>query len=127
VAVAALSAGCYTLPEATSADGTPLPFPFGVGDFPTTVGQAFDVAELRSVHFWIGVGNNDTNPADVPRQFDASQGDDRLERARAFVAALDALNVSAVLTVFPNVPHALTPAMEGAAIAFLASQSVAAA
>jgi hypothetical protein len=69
-----------------------MPFPFGVGNFPATVGQVFQPSELRSAHFWVGVGNNDTNPADVPRQFDPFQGDDRLDRARAFVAALDTLD-----------------------------------
>ncbi len=123
MAVAAVSAGSYTLPAATAADGTPLPFPFGVSDFASTVGQVFKPSQLRSVHFWVGVGNNDTNPADVPRQFDPYQGDDRLDRAQAFVAALHTLDVSAQPKVFPNVPHALTPAMESAAIAFLADQS----
>jgi pimeloyl-ACP methyl ester carboxylesterase len=123
LAVAAVSAGSYTLPQATAADGSPLLFPFGVGDFPTTVGQVFAPSELQSVHFWLGVGNNDTNPADVPRQFDPYQGDDRLDRARAFVAALGTINVSAALTVFPDVSHELTPAMQDAAVAFLAGQS----
>lgn len=123
VAVAAVSAGAYTLPQTTATDGTPLPFPFGVGDFPSTVGQVFQPAELRSVHFWVGVGNNDTNPADVPRQFDPFQGDDRLDRALAFAKALNTLDISVQLAVFPGVPHALTPGMQQAALAFLADQS----
>jgi pimeloyl-ACP methyl ester carboxylesterase len=126
-AVAAMSAGCYTLPQTAAADGTPLAFPFGVSDFPAIVGDVFDPTELQAVHFWVGVGNNDTNPADVPRQFDPYLGNDRLDRARAFVAALGSLNVSAQLVVFPGVPHALTPAMEGAAIAFLADSNSSAA
>ena len=121
-AVAAVSAGAYTLPQTTAPDGTLLAFPFGVGDFQSTVGQVFQPSELRSVHFWVGVGNNDTNPADVPRQFDPYQGDDRLDRAQAFVAALDTLGIPVKLAVFPDVPHALTPAMQQAAIAFLANQ-----
>lgn len=123
VAVAAVSAGAYTLPQPTALDGTPLPFPFGVGDLRATVGQAFAPAELQSVHFWVAVGTNDTNPADVPRQFDPYLGNDRLHRARAFVAALDKLDVSAQLAVFPGVPHMFTPAMEQAALAFLTRQS----
>jgi len=122
LAVAAASAGSYTLPQTATPDGAPLLFPFGVADFPATVGQTFAPSQLRSVHFWVGVGNNDTNPADVPRQFDACQGDDRLDRARAFVAALGALNVTTELAVFPDVPHALTPAMVDSAVAFLAGQ-----
>jgi hypothetical protein len=82
----------------------------------------FAPSELRATHFWVGVGNNDTNPADVPRQFDACQGDDRVDRAEAFVAALGALDISAELAVFPNVSHALTPAMLDAALTFLAAQ-----
>jgi pimeloyl-ACP methyl ester carboxylesterase len=127
VAVAAVSAGSYTLPQTTAADGTPLAFPFGVGDFPATVGQTFQPSELQSVAFWVGVGNSDTNPADVPRQFDPYQGNDRLDRAQAFVTALGTLHVSAQLAVFPNVSHALTPAMERAAVAFLANVSAASA
>lgn len=123
VAVAAVSAGSYTLPQAAASDGTPLPFPFGVGDLPTTVGEVFEPSELQAVHFWVAVGTNDTNPADVPRQFDPYLGNDRLDRARAFVAALDRMHVAAELAVFPNLPHAFTSAMEGAAIAFLADQS----
>src|SRR6266851_4088614 len=46
VAVAAVSAGSYTLPQTTAADGALLAFPFGVGDFPAAVGQAFQPAEL---------------------------------------------------------------------------------
>jgi hypothetical protein len=82
----------------------------------------FDPSELRSVPFWVAVGTNDTNPADVPRQYDPYLGDDRVDRARSFVAALSSLHVSAQLAVFADVPHALTPAMAGAAIDFLASQ-----
>jgi hypothetical protein len=78
------------------------------------------------VHFWVGVGNNDTNPTDVPRQFDSYLGDDRLDRAQAFVAALRTLEVSAQLAIFPNVPHALTPDMQRAAVGFLADQSASA-
>ncbi len=122
LAVAAVSAGSYTLPQATGTDGAPLPFPFGVGDFPATVGQVFSPTQLQAVRFWVTVGNNDTNPADVPHQFDPYQGNDRLDRARAFVAALGTINVSAALAVFPNVSHALTPAMQQAAVAFLARQ-----
>jgi pimeloyl-ACP methyl ester carboxylesterase len=123
VAVAAVSAGSYTLPEATAADGTLLAFPYGVGDFPATVGQGFECSELRAVHFWVAVGDTDTNPEEVPREFDPYLGGDRVRRARTFVAALDKLDVSAELVLFADVAHALTPAMEGAAITFLADQS----
>jgi pimeloyl-ACP methyl ester carboxylesterase len=119
--VAALSAGTYTMPQVRAADGTVLSFPFGVGDFPSSVGRPFQPEQLRSVRFWVGVGGVDTNPDDVPRQWDAYEGDDRLDRAQAFVAALSAIDVSARLTVFPDAPHDLPPRMRGAAIAFLGS------
>lgn len=118
--VAALAAGTYTLPEARAADGTALSFPFGVGDLPASVGRPFRPEQLRSVRFWVGVGGVETNPADVPRQWDY-EGDNRLDRAQAFVAALAAIDVSARLTVFPDVPHDLTPIMQQAAITFLGS------
>jgi acetyl esterase/lipase len=94
-----------------------------VGDFSATVGQVFQPAELQSAHFWVRVGNNDTNPDDAPRQFDPYLGDDRLERAQAFAAALDSLDIPVQLAVFPGVQHALTPAMQHAAVAFLVDQS----
>ena len=121
-AVAAVSAGAYTLPQASASDGTPLPFPYGVADFQTTVGQSFVLSDVRLVHFWIGIGTTDTNANDVPRQFDAFEGTNRLTRARAFVAALERAHVSAQLAVFPGVAHALTPDMLQAAVAFLAAE-----
>jgi hypothetical protein len=127
VAVAAVSAGSYTLPQTIARDGSPLPFPFGVGNFSATVGRPFQPAALRAVHFWVAVGGSDTNPADVPRQFDRYLGDDRLDRALAFVGALRRLDVSAQMAIFPNVPHALTADMQQAALAFLADQSTLAA
>jgi hypothetical protein len=42
------------------------------------------------------------------------------------VAALRTLEVSAQLAIFPNVPHALTPDMQRAAVGFLTDQSVSA-
>src|SRR5436853_59298 len=47
--VASASAGSYTLPQTTAVDGRLLPFPFGVGEFPTAVGQPFQASELRTV------------------------------------------------------------------------------
>ena len=43
-------------------------------------------------------------------------------RGEVKFAALGTLQVSAELAVFPGVPHALTPAMVAAAVAFLAAQ-----
>lgn len=120
-AVAAVSAGSYTLPQANASDGTPLRFPYGVADFATTVGRSFALADVRSVRFWIGVGMSDTNAGDVPRQFDTYEGANRVIRARAFVAALDSAHVAAQLAVFPGVSHALTPDMLQSAFAFLAA------
>src|SRR5205085_11930421 len=65
LAVAALSAGTYTLPTAAG-----LSFPYGVKDLAQYAGRAFDAARFGNVQFWVGVGGQDTNPADLPRQWD---------------------------------------------------------
>jgi pimeloyl-ACP methyl ester carboxylesterase len=116
--VAALSAGDYTLPVASGTQGALLTFPFGVGDLARYTGQPFDRARFDTVQFFVGVGGNDSNPADVPHQWDY-EGTTRLQRAEAFVAAMKKLGAQVELTVFPGVDHTLTPEMRSAACRFL--------
>jgi len=82
-----------------------------------------DLAALRQVVFWVGVGANDNDPRDVPHQWDPLLGDNRLARAQTFVRRLVELGAHAELTVFPNVGHTLTDEMRARALDFLATAS----
>ncbi|MDQ3811043.1 MAG: alpha/beta hydrolase [Chloroflexota bacterium] len=119
LAVAALSAGTYTLPLASEPLGGPLSFPFGIKDLDRYGGRAFDADYFEDVQFWLGVGSDDNNPADVPRQWDAFLGNTRVQRARAFEAAARKLGASTILRVFKGARHELTPEMRAAACSFL--------
>jgi pimeloyl-ACP methyl ester carboxylesterase len=120
-AVAAASAGTYTLPVSSdSATGQALPYPFGIANLAQTDGgQAFDATRFQSVPIWIGVGGADTNEADVPDAWDRYIGIDRLTRARNFTQALQMLGANVALTIFPNTDHTLTDEMRAAGCAAL--------
>ncbi|HVA24005.1 MAG TPA: hypothetical protein VMW62_06380 [Chloroflexota bacterium] len=122
-AVASLSAGTYTLPEDSAdidGDGDPdvLPLPFGTSDMSQWVGHALDTQGLRRVQFLVCVGGDDTNPGDLPRQWDPLLGRTRVARAQAFARTLDLLRVPAQLAVFPGAKHQLTLAMASRVGAF---------
>jgi pimeloyl-ACP methyl ester carboxylesterase len=118
LAVAALSAGTYTLPLSSGPQGT-MSFPFGVKDLAQYAGTAFDSARFDGIQFWVGVGGLDTNPADLPRQWDTYEGTTRLQRAQAFEAAMQQLGASSILRVFGDARHEVTSEMRLAACAFL--------
>jgi pimeloyl-ACP methyl ester carboxylesterase len=118
LAVAALSAGTYTLPLSSGPSGS-LSFPYGVKDMAEYGGRAFDPARFGGVQFWVGVGGLDTNAADVPRQWDTYEGTTRVQRAQAFEAAMQQLGASSILRVFGNARHEVTPEMRLAACKFL--------
>jgi pimeloyl-ACP methyl ester carboxylesterase len=120
LAVAALSAGTYTLPQTSGPQGG-LTFPFGVKDLAQYAGHAFDASHFDRVQFWVGVGGQDTNPADLPRQWDSLEGTTRLQRAQAFEAAMQQLGANSVLRVFGDAKHDVTSEMRLAACAFLGS------
>jgi pimeloyl-ACP methyl ester carboxylesterase len=129
--VAGLSAGSYTLPSTTfttSATGQqPLPYPYGTADVDTICGRAFDAAATQKVAYFIGVGGADTNPNDVPRQWDQYLGTTRLERAQRYVGILQQFGAHANLEVFPGASHEVTDAMRDDAVQFLATVSAPAA
>ncbi len=118
LAVAALSAGTYTLPTGVGPTGN-LNFPFGVQDMDRYAGHAFDPQRFDAVVFWVGVGGQDTNPGDVPRQWDSIEGSTRVQRASAFEAAVRQLGATAQLRVFGDAHHELTGEMRSAACEFL--------
>lgn len=119
--VAGLSAGSYTLPSNTYADGKAMRYPFGTSDVDTICGQKFDAAATKQVAYWIGVGGADTNTQDVPRQWDALVGTNRLERAKRYVEILQTFGARANLDVFPGAGHEVTDTMRDDAFKFLAS------
>ena len=116
LAVAALSAGTYTLPQTNGSV-----FPFGLEDMPRYAGHPFNPSLFAGVQFWVGVGSLDTNAADLPRQWDSIEGTNRLQRAQAFEAAVERVGVSSALRVFAHAGHAITGEMRQAACAFLGS------
>jgi len=118
LAVAALSAGTYTLPASSGPQGG-LSFPYGVKDLASYAGHAFDSGRFGLVQFWVGVGGQDTNPADLPRQWDSVEGTTRVQRAQAFEAAMQKLGANSVLRVFGDAKHEVTGEMRLAACAFL--------
>ena len=122
-AVAALSAGSYTLPEAADRTGKPMLFPFGVADLQESAGARFQKNAFERIPFWIGVGAQDTNPDDTARAWDAFEGQTRVERARAFTAQLQGIGNSVELNVFNGASHEETAAMRRSACAFLAAHS----
>lgn len=119
--VAGLSAGSYTLPSSTDAEGKMARYPFGVADVDTICGQKFDAAAVKHVSYFIGVGAADTKSEDVPRQWDAMFGTNRVERAARFVEVLQQFGAKANLSVFPGAGHEVTGAMQQDAVKFLAS------
>ncbi len=124
LAVAALSAGTYTVPMAQSSQGKPLLFPFGTGDVQKYTGRAWNRVALRSVNFWVAVGAEDSNAADVPRQWDPYIGSTRVQRARAFSDALTSAGDRALLVLYPGAKHGLTPEMRQGAYTFLRAISL---
>ena len=123
-AVAALSAGTYTLPLRTVntvAGPVAAPFPFGIADVEQRTGRSVDLERMARARFWIGVGGADTNESEVPRQWDPSLGRHRVERAQRFAAALGQLGCDVQFTVVPGAGHRLTPPMLEQAGRFLAS------
>jgi len=120
LAVAALSAGTYTLPFDRSPEGTPIQFPFGISGMEKLSGHAFSRTRfIEDTHFWLGVGTEDNNPSDLPRAWDPYLGTTRVQRALAFQAALHQLGARSVLVAFRGERHILSPDMAASACSFL--------
>ena len=122
--VVAMSAGSYTLPLATTVNGTggrarQLSLPYGVADLRARLGRDFDVEAFKRVRFQIEVGGQDGNPNETPRAWDPYLGRSRVDRARAYTKALHDLGVPATLTVYPEAGHGISPQMHDDALAFL--------
>jgi pimeloyl-ACP methyl ester carboxylesterase len=117
-ALASFSAGTYTMPTSSE------PYPFGVGDFALwNEERPFDLAALRSVRAFVGVGGADANPADVVRAWDAVGGTTRLERGTRFAQALRQLGVPSRFETYPGVGHAFVPTMREDTVAWFLGTS----
>jgi hypothetical protein len=128
LASAVMSAGTYTLPLVcvpTSNDNAPLNYPLGVGDLGSYCGEPFDPEGVRKVAFWVGVGALDSNPADVPHQWDKLIGTNRVDRAGAFVQAMLGIGVHIEMETFPGLGHAESAESRARASAFLRRAEIA--
>lgn len=120
--VAMASSGTYTLPVRTfGLEDRAALFPYGVADCAELFGHGFDAERFAQVPFWIGIGRRDSDPADVPHQWDPYIGGDRLERAGRMAIALRDAGASVQVVEFPDTGHAETPEVRAAAVRFLAS------
>jgi poly(3-hydroxybutyrate) depolymerase len=122
-AVAALSAGSYTLPDSQDAAHRPMRFPFGVSDLQAISDAAFDQQAFSQVPFWVGVGAQDINPDDTSRAWDTYEGQTRIDRARVFAGSLQQRGGSVELHIFGGAGHEETATMRLSACAFLASHA----
>lgn len=122
LAVAAVSAGSYTLPLQTmlvNGQSQNLPLPFGVANMSRYLGRDFNVDAFKQITFRIEVGGIDTNAADTPRAWDPYLGATRVERARTYTRTLQTMGVQADLSVYPDADHLVSGPMLNDAIAFL--------
>jgi len=120
LAVAALAAGTYTLPFERGPQGSLMRFPFGIADLSTIAGHAFSpTLVIEDTDFWLGVGTEDNNPAELPRPWDQYLGTTRVQRALIFQAALHDLGARSVLVIFRGEKHALSAQMAASAGSFL--------
>jgi pimeloyl-ACP methyl ester carboxylesterase len=120
LAVAALAAGTYTLPNERNPQGSMMRFPFGLGDLNAVAGHPFSrVRLIEDTEFWLGVGTEDNNPADLPRAWDLYLGTTRVQRASAFQEALHKMGARSVLVGFKGERHTLSPDMTATACSFL--------
>ena len=121
-AVAALSAGTYTLPlrsVSTPAGPAAAMMPFGVANLEELAGRGVDQLRMAGVRYLIEVGGSDNKDGDVPRQWDTFVGKNRVERATTYAAVLKDLGCETSLVVVPGAGHELNGAMMEQATSFL--------
>ena len=122
LAVATMSGGTYTLPKENSTIAnhpSPLTFPIGVSDLDKYCGRPFDIAALKKVSFWVGVGALDNAPGDLPRVWDPYLGTTRVDRAKAFAKAVRDLGATAEMSVIPGIGHQESAKSRSEAFGFL--------
>ena len=112
--IAVLSAGAYTLPEA-SFDNQPLPFPYGISDLSSYTGQPFDGADFDKIPFCVEVGALDTDPKAVSPDWNAYSGINRVQRGQNFYNVLHQEGNPAQFSIIPNTGHSANAAMTNVA------------
>lgn len=127
-AVAACSAGTYTIPAKSVLSEAGLtiaaPLPYGVADIEQRAGRDIQASAMAGVRFLIGVGAKDNRESDVPRQWDQFLGKTRVERAERFAALLTQYGLPAQAVVVPDTTHELSGAMMERVYAFLTAVAV---
>jgi pimeloyl-ACP methyl ester carboxylesterase len=121
-AVAAMSAGTYTLPTGRRSGvetSDRLVFPFGTADLAARAGRTVEIDRLASVRFWVAVGADDNRAEDVPRQWDALLGKTRLQRAESFAGALESQGAPTELVVYKGLGHTMSAEMVRGATGFV--------
>lgn len=122
LAVAALSAGSYTLPLQTklvNGHSETLPLPYGVATLDRHLGRSFDSEAFKQIAFRIAVGGRDINPDDTPRAWDPYLGETRVERAFTYTKTLQDLGMQADIALYPDADHGVSAAMLSESLAFL--------
>ena len=95
-------------------------FPFGMADLSSIAGHQFSrINVIEDTDFWLGVGTEDNNPAELPRAWDQYLGKTRVQRALIFQAALHDLGARSVLVFFKGERHVLSAEMTASADSFL--------
>ncbi len=118
-ALVAASAGWYTFPD------TSAKFPYGIRSSRSLPGLTFDPEQYLQVPMYVMVGTQDTGTERVRRndRVDAQQGSTRIERARRWVAAMQAqaqahaLPPRVELTELPGAGHSFESLCRDAALA----------
>lgn len=127
-AVAACSAGTYTLPAKSVLSEAGLtiaaPLPYGIADIEQRAGRDVQASAMAGVRFLISVGANDNREGDVPRQWDQFLGKTRVERAQRFAAQLAQFGLPARAVVVPDTGHELSGPMMEQVNAFLTAAAV---
>jgi poly(3-hydroxybutyrate) depolymerase len=121
-AVAAMSAGTYTLPtgrESGLGAADALAFPFGTADAVSRTGHAVPVDGIAAVDFWVAVGSDDNRAEDVPRQWDALLGKTRLQRAESFAKAIRSRGAPTEFVVYNGLGHVMSAEMVQGATGFV--------
>jgi len=126
-AVASMSSGAYTLPQAcaeAAGRSEPLPFPLGTADFERWAGRRLDAGALRRIPLWVAVGAKDV--IEPPAPWDGLLGRTRVERAEAYVGLLRQFGKTAQSRLYPGLKHEVTRPELQDALSFLQSPDTAA-
>jgi predicted esterase len=130
-AVAVGSPGGWPLAPSEKFKGQVLGYPIGTGDFKTVAGKKLDLKSLKTVQFYIFMGDKDDNDSLVFRDGyeDADQnlvfelfGKTPLERWEMSRKLYQEANLQSEFKLYPNTAHKVTPEMITDVLAFFTRQ-----